>query len=97
MEALAFFLNEFKNGKLPEPLKEYLLAATVLSIAKSGSTKPRPVAVCELFYRIVTSWSVDSLSKAAANILLPIQLGVGVKGGIETACLSIQALDGGQY
>ena len=46
----------------------------------------------ELFYRIVTSWSVDTLSKTAADILAPIQLGLGVPGGVETALLFIQTL-----
>ena len=92
MEALAFFLNDFKNGRLPVVLKEYLLPATLLALKKKDSNKPRPVAVGELFYRIVTSWSVESLSERAAQILAPIQLGLGYPGGVETALLYIATM-----
>ena len=55
MELLAYFLNDFKNGLLPKELKPYLLPANLLALKKKNATKPRPVAVGELFYRIVTS------------------------------------------
>ena len=92
MELLAYFLNDFKNGLLPDDLKPYLLPANLLALKKKDSTKPRPVAVGELFYRIVTSWSVDSLSTTVAEILAPINLGLGVPGGVETVVHFIQTL-----
>ena len=92
MELLAYFLNDFKNGLLPKELKPYLLPANLLALKKKNSTKPRPVAVGELFYRIVTSWSVDSQSKTAADILAPINLGLGFPGGVETVVHFIHTL-----
>ena len=78
METVTFFLNDFKNKKLANNLNEYLLSAGLLALEKPGSVKPRLVAVGELFYRIVTSLSVDSLSTAAADILTSIQLRDGI-------------------
>ena len=92
MEYFAFFLNDFTNGRLPDVLKNYLLPARLLALKKENSNKPRPVAVGELFYRIVTSWSVESLGETARDILAPIQLGIGERGGVEKASIFIQAL-----
>ena len=49
MDLLAFFLNDFKNGELPDILKEYLLPANLLALKKKDSKKPRPLAIGELF------------------------------------------------
>ena len=84
--------DDFKNGRLPDVLKEYLLPVTGLALRKPDSEKPRPVAVGELFYRIVTSWSVEALASTASGILAPIQVGLGVKGGVEKANLFAQTL-----
>ena len=63
-----------------------------MALKKKDSTKPRPVAVGELFYRIVMSWSVDSLSKTVTDILALINLVLGVPGGVETVVHFIQTL-----
>ena len=63
-----------------------------MALKKKNSKKPRFVAVGELFYRILTSWSVDSQSKNAADIWAPINIGLGVPGGVETVLHFIQTL-----
>ena len=89
---LTFFLSDFRNGRLPAILKFYLLAANLLASNKDGSPKPRPIAVGEMFYRMVTAHAIKSLGQAVADTLLPIQLGVGVEGGVETATHIMNAL-----
>ena len=84
MDALVFFLSDFRNGRLPDRLKQYLLPANILAFAKEKSPNPRPIAVGEIFYRLVTAYTSRTLGKSLPKSLLPIQLGVGVEGGVET-------------
>ena len=91
MKYFTLFLSDLRNGSLPTVMKPYIPPASLLALEKPGSEKPRPVAVGELFYRIATSWSVQS-SKVLENILFPVKLGIWVPGGVETACLLVQAL-----
>ena len=65
-------------------LKPYFLSADLLALDKDGSFKPRPIAVGEMFYILVTSYTTDTLRKSVSEVLFPIQL-VGVEGGVETA------------
>ena len=44
-----------------------------------------------MFYRFATSIAISFVSNEVADILLPIQLGVGVEGGVETAVHYINA------
>ena len=92
MDCFSIFISDFKNGKLPPVLKLYLLPANLLTLEKSGSTDPRPGAVGEMFYRLTTSLSLASLTKAIAAELSPIQLGIGVEGGVDTAVHYISSL-----
>lgn len=45
-----------------------------------------------MFYRMVTAQAINSLGSAITDTLLPIQLGVGVEGGVETATHFINAI-----
>jgi len=91
VDDLCIFLSDFKNGRLPRELKPFLLPATCLSLEKEDG-EPRPVALGEVFYRLVTSWSIDSLGDPIAEILYPIQMGLGITGGVETVSLLMQAI-----
>ena len=92
MQLFADFLSDLRNGLLPAALKPYILGANLLELEKPGSTKPRPVAVGELFYRVSTSLSTSPLDKAIAEVLLPIQMGIGVPGGVETVVHFLNAM-----
>jgi len=85
MDIMAFFLTMFKNGLLQHVLPQYLVGANMMPFAKEDSKKPRPVAVGEVFYSIVTGFSLNDTSDVAAEELVPIQLGQGIKGGVEIA------------
>ena len=61
-------------------------------IEKSGLNEAKTSGIRILFYRIVTSWSVESLGKTANSILAPIQLGITDRGGVEKASIFIQTL-----
>ena len=58
MDALTFFLSDLRNGRLPRELKFYFLSANLLALAKDDTPKPRPIAVGEIFYRLVTSYAI---------------------------------------
>ena len=45
-----------------------------------------------MFYRLVTGWSLNGLTNAVEAVLAPIQMGVGVLGGVETVCLFLQVI-----
>ena len=96
MRLLAFFLGDFVSGRLPVALKPYFLPATLLALEKEGSTpqapKPRPIALGELFYRLATGLAIAPLTSRIADILGPVQLGVGQRGGVETAGHFINAM-----
>ena len=85
MDVLDFFLSDLRNGRLPESLKSYILPAELLAFSKDGTKKPRPIAVGEIFYRLITTYAVRSMGKNVTETILPIQLGAGVEGGVETA------------
>ena len=82
MDALAFFLSDLRNGRLPDRLKQYILPADLLAFEKDESLKSLPIAVGEIFYRLVTSLAVRTDGKKVPKTLLPVQLGVGIEGCI---------------
>ena len=93
MDDLCFFLSDLKAGRLPTALKPFLLHVSLLALLKKNG-EPRPVAVGELFYRLVTSWAMKNARDPVSQILAPIQMGLGVPGGVETVHLFLQALLG---
>ena len=85
MDLLAGFITDFRYGTLADELKPYLLAANLIPFAKPNSKKTRPVVVGEVFYRLATGYAVTPIQSTIADILAPIQLGICVRGGVETA------------
>src|ERR1700710_358705 len=51
VEALAFFVQQIVNNKLPEVLRIHLTTCTVISITKSAEGR-RPIAIGDIFYRM---------------------------------------------
>ena len=63
------------------PGAQYLCTAKLIPLTKPGSTKVRPIAVGELFYRVITKAIL--LQHCGASQLHDHQLGVGSKLGVE--------------
>ena len=65
--------------------------ARLLAIAKPESSGVRPIAIGEIFTRLVGKAVVIQLRDALQNAMLPLQFGVAVPGGAEAVVLGIRA------
>ena len=75
-------VNSMAAGKLPKEVSPYLCGGNLYAaVKKSGGL--RPVAVGDVFRRLVGKSIMYKVAGRAANILRPIQFGVGVRGGCE--------------
>jgi hypothetical protein len=84
-------LKDIINGNLPERARQLLLSSRLVALMKPDG-KYRPIAVGELFYRLAGVIAVSKVTKAAAALLAPHQLGVGVSSGAERIVHSLQHL-----
>ena len=96
-EGLALLLTDICNGTLPEEAKQYILPSHLVPIAKPGTNSQstnsiRPISMGEIFYRAAASYAVQRVTDAAAQILSPIQFGVGKGAGCEQAVHRLQHL-----
>jgi hypothetical protein len=82
-------LKDILNGNLPERARQWLLASRLVILLKPDG-KYRPIAVGELFYRLAGVIAVRKVTKDAAALLAPHQLGVGVASGAEQIIHSLQ-------
>ena len=82
-------LKDILNGQLPERARQLLLASRLVALMKPDG-KYRPIAVGELFYRLAAVIAVRKVTQAAAVLLAPHQLGVGVDSGAEQIVHSLQ-------
>ena len=85
--AILEFINLMLSGKLPRH-------GALLDSALIGLMKPnddvRPIAIGEVWYRLAASCALAAIGHAGAD-LAPLQLGAGVKGGVEAACHAVKA------
>ena len=82
-------LKDIMNGNLPERARQLLLASRLVALTKTEG-KYRPIAVGELFARLAGKLAVRKVTSAAAALLAPHQLGVGVASGAERIVHSLQ-------
>src|SRR4051794_26020724 len=88
---LAQLLADIIDGRLPEEAKQYLLSSHLIPLPKDDN-RIRPISIGEIFYRVAAYIAIDSISEVIGTVLSPIQLGVGIKGGIERAIHKIRHL-----
>ena len=82
MSLLTTFVNLLAAGRTPSDVTPYLCGATLLT-SKKKSGGHCPIAVGEVLQRLVSK-CLSSHSRAAINsLLIPLQLGVGLRGGCE--------------
>ena len=82
-------LKDILNGNLPDRARELLLASRLVALTKTEG-KYRPIAVGELFPRLAGKLAMNKVTSAAAALLAPHQLGVGVPCGAERIVHSLQ-------
>ena len=78
--------NMIANGTAPGA--RYLLASFMVPLQTVGSTKIRPIAIGEHFYRIAAK--VLARNFRSSGDLAPCQLGVGTAGGVEPIVWKVQ-------
>ena len=91
---LALIFSLLMNGDLRDPaVRETLRAARLIPVPKGTppSTAVRPIAVGELFARVSCVFAMSGV-KLAVVFNDGIQLGQGIRSGVERAVLTVQAL-----
>jgi hypothetical protein len=90
---LAQLIADFCNGELPDQAKEYILPSHLVPIPKPNQpSSVRPISMGEIFYRAAANYAVGLVSDVIADVLGPIQFGVGRPAGIEQAVHRLQHL-----
>ena len=83
IESITNLVNNLLAGKMPKEIAKYFCGANLFG-AKKKDGGIRPIAVGEILRRLVSKAAMRALSKKAEQLLSPLQLGVGVRGGCET-------------
>ena len=79
---LTAFVNLFLSGKALQSFAPFMSSATLVPLLKKDG-RIRPVAVGEIFRRLVSKCCVKGFADQAARQLCPLQVGVGVPNGAE--------------
>jgi len=88
--ALSYLITDIINGNIPARARARLLACRLIAVP--NGTSFRPIGVNDAFYKLAASIAVSSVVQRHSATLFPrVQLGIGVKGGVETAVHSTQA------
>jgi hypothetical protein len=88
-EGLALLIADICNGALPDEAKEYILPSHLVPVTKPNKSI-RPISMGEIFYRAAANFAVRKVTATAAEILGPIQFGVGRGAGCEQAVHRLQ-------
>ena len=83
IESITDLVNNRLAGKIPKEVASYFCGANLFG-AKKKDGGIRPIAVGEILRRLVSKAAMRALSKKDEQLLSPLQLGVGVRGGCET-------------
>ena len=89
--AITKFSNMLLAGHVPKEVAPYFCGAKLHgAIKKDGGL--RPIAVGEILRRLAAKCAAKAVAPKAANLLSPLQLGVGVRGGCEGLVHTVQTL-----
>jgi hypothetical protein len=85
LQGIAALCTDMSTGNLDDRCRSYLVSSWLLGIPKPADPNAaRPLAIGEVFYRLVATILVKEVKSEAADLLITesvLQLGVGVKGG----------------
>ena len=84
LSALADFSSLVLEGNTPPPVRPYFFGARLIALDKHGGGV-RPIAIGCVLRRLVAKLACFRVSEDMAEVFSPLQLGFGVKGGIEAA------------
>lgn len=84
LNALTDLVNHLMQGQLPDPIRKILYGATLTPLLKKDGGI-RPIAVGSTFRRLAAKMVSRRVMVEMGEILRPMQLGYGTKGGAEVA------------
>ena len=82
VEALSAFCNSVLAGRCPREVSPFFFGGRLLALNKEGGGV-RPIAIGLTLRRLASKLACDVAIPTCAPLLSPIQLGVGVAGGLE--------------
>ena len=82
LRAIAATVNLLAAGGAPPEIASYLCGATLLAMKKKNGGL-RPIAVGEVLRRLTSKCLSRAVQSDSSDVLTPLQVGVGVKGGCE--------------
>ena len=83
LENLTSLVNLFLSGQALKEFGPFMSSASLVPLLKKDGKSIRPIAVGEVFRRLISKCCLKSVSSEATKYLKPIQLGVGVPNGTE--------------
>jgi hypothetical protein len=88
--SLCALVNHLASGNIPSEVAPFIIGAKLIPLAKKDGGI-RPIAVGETLRRLVSKGLCSAVKREAADLLLPVQVGVAVRGGCEAAVHSTKA------
>lgn len=86
VDSIAGFFNACLRGELPSSVIALLTASRSVLIPKQNDPGSyRPLGIGESWYRVLGRIVMANLGERVGERLLPLQLAVGIKGGVEIA------------
>jgi len=92
VHAMAFFIQQIVNNKLPATVRTLLTTCLLVSLCKPDGDGRRPLAMGDLFYRMAARYAGGLVSKGARAAMAPHQYGVGQPDGCTQIVQSVQHL-----
>ncbi|MEI6360128.1 MAG: hypothetical protein WCO50_07350, partial [Synechococcus sp. ELA619] len=91
LDAYTGVLNLFVSGQMDAATCAALVACNLIGIDKPGGKGVRPIGMGDVMIRkTATRAAVHQVVEAAADFFAPLQLGIGVSGGVETTARGMQ-------
>ena len=84
LDSLLNFTNLCLSGHVPSQIQPEFFGCRLLAFGKPDGGV-RPIAIGNTLRRMIAKIACSSVYVLAADILAPVQLGVGVRGGAEVA------------
>jgi hypothetical protein len=85
--ALAALFNWMLRGRASTFARTVWSASKLALVPKDSGTSFRPIGIGEVFHRCMASAAMTVLGPRVVGVLQPLQLGVGVRGGVEIAAV----------
>jgi len=89
-------INLYLQGSVPHQLAPFIVSGNLIPLLKKKDgdlNNLRPIVVGEVFRRLLSKLCISSIStKTLQDLLQPLQLGVGVSGGVEAIIHSFNRL-----